>query len=153
MTEDYRVLVDRVNKAKNYISVCNIDIQKNVAVCMWNYVREHLDELHDMLTDDEIDSGNVDSGYDAVEEIKKKFAREFFKDTGIVINWASYCILCENFKRLRVESCKACPLRSCTSSNDNPYYRLVEYALHRTSSIFALSAINSIIKAIKEALI
>lgn len=88
-------------------SLFNIEIQKKVAVCMWNYVREHLDELHDMLSDDEIDSGNIDYGYDAVEEIKKKFAREFFKDTGIVINWASFCILCENFKRLRIESCKA----------------------------------------------
>ena len=151
MTEDYRELVDRVNKTKHDISLFNIDMQKKVAVCMWNYVREHLDELHDMLSDDEIDSGNIDYGYDAVEEIKKKFAREFFKDTGIVINWASFCILCENFRRLRIESCKACPLRSCTSSNDNPYHRLVEYVIHRNSTISALSAINSIIKAIKEA--
>lgn len=159
MTEDYYHIVNKVNKSKFYpqneiISSFDTEIQKSVAVCMWDYVREHLDMLHSYLTKEQLDYDYIDYGYEALHDIKKDFCNIFYMDTGVSINWMDHCILCNKYKQYDVSSlCGHCPLGSCASRSDNPYHTLVRYALHNESRKNALSAIDSIIKAIKEALI
>ena len=149
MKKDYDDFVDEINKVLHRVSAFRIDTQKKVALYMWDYVRDHLDELQDMLTDEEIDSGDVvDYGYDAVESIKQHFCEKFEQDTGLVIDWDNYCILCHIYSRSC--SCLSCPLKSCAATSENPYHTLVEYALHKKSKNDALSAIDTITKAIRE---
>lgn len=149
MTEDYRELVEELNRTKHQVSVLEINVQKKIAVAMWEYFREHLDELYDMLTADEISWHDVDYGYDAVDKIKEDFCEEFEKDTGLTVDWDNHCILCHNISA--TSRCDMCPLGSCAAHTDNPYHRLVEYAFHRESRNSALKAIDIIIKAIKGA--
>lgn len=151
MTEDYYNIVDKVNKSKFYpkdvISSFETDIQKSVALSMWYYIRNHIDELYGILKS----YGNIDDGYDVLAGIKKEFCIIFYSDTHISINWPNHCILCSRYKKYAVStSCGACPLGSCSSLSDNPYYTLVKYILHNESKSNALSAIESIIKAIRE---
>lgn len=123
--------VEEMKKRKRLITSYDTDTQKHVAVCMWGYVRSHLDELHDILTDEQRNYASPAFGYKAVEEIKKKFVNKFEDDTGIEINWKTRCILCEKFDHMSQESCFLCPLRSCSSFTfDNPYYILVSTKRH-----------------------
>lgn len=153
MTDDYDELIEEINRTKNQVSTLNADTQKMVALYMWHYVRDHLDELHDMLTEEEIDSGDmVDYGYDAVERIKQDFCEQFEKDTGLVVNWNNYCILCHHYSNTGCSNpCANCPLGSCAAASENPYHTLVKYAFHKESKNSALSAIDTIIGAIKGA--
>lgn len=150
IVDKYKDVVEDINRHKSLVSLFNTSTQKAVALCMWDYVRDHLDELYYMLTDEEIDSGDVDYGYDAVERIKQDFCEEFEKDTEIVIDWNNQCILCERYSTsVPPHPCMGCPLGTCAAYADNPYHTLVEYALHDTDKNSALSAIEAIIKAIK----
>ena len=151
MSEKYDFLVDTLNRTKHNVSVFDKNIQRKVALCMWDYVRDHLDELHDMLTDEEIDSGDNDYGYDAVEKIKEDFCHKFEEDTGIVIDWDNECILCDKYAvSPSPQPCIGCPLVTCAAYTDNPYHTLVEYAFHNKDRSSALSAINTIISTIKK---
>lgn len=154
MKEDYYHIVNTVNKSKFYpqneiISSFTTDIQKSVAVCMWDYVRSHLDNLHNTLEASERD--DVDNGYYVLSKVKKDFCDMFYMDTGVCINWKDHCILCSYHKKYDGSSlCGKCPLVSCASLSKNPYHTLVEYICHNEKKDNALSAIDSIIKAIRE---
>lgn len=153
MTESYDEFVEDIKRHKNFVSLFNTDTQKMVALYMWRYVRDHLDELHNMLTDEEIEWGDNDYGYDAVDKIKENFCAEFENDTGLIINWCNNCILCHHLSNLAYVSnpCANCPLKSCDARSENPYHTLVEYAFHKKSKNDALSAIDTIIRTIKGA--
>lgn len=153
MTENYREVDEEINRTKYLVSSFDNDTQKKVALCMWDYVYRNLDELYNMLTDEEIDSGNVDYGYDAVERIKQDFCEEFEKDTGLTVDWDNYCILCHHVRLdfSVTSACNNCPLKTCAAHTDNPYHTLVEYAFHNTDRNSALSAIDTIVEAIKGA--
>lgn len=144
--EDYSELVDIINSRKHQISLFNKGTQKNVAIAMWEYIADNLDEL----SDEEIENGDIDSGYAAMENIKSKFAKKFEKDTGLVIDWKNYCILCEHFTRLSSRACEICPLKSCASYTENPFHTLVMYAMHSESRNAALAAIYKIIDTIEK---
>ena len=155
MKKDYDDFVEGINKVKKLVSIFNTNVQKKIALYMWDYVRDHLDELHDMLTEEEIDSGDVvDYGYVVVESIKQHFCEKLDKDTGLVVDWDNYCILCHQYEKIsRGKPCDMCPLKSCAETSENPYHTLVEYAFHKKNKNDALSAIYTITKAIKGAVL
>lgn len=142
-------VIEDFNKNKKEISSFCDGIQREIAIEMWDYVRKHLYELHDMLTDEEIDSGEIDYAYDALERIKEDFSEEFRKKTGVKIDWRNYCVLCHKFSCVSIHTC---PLGSCDYRSDNPYYTVVKYALHKTTYEQACESIDFIIKKILEAL-
>lgn len=155
LAEKYEDIVYDINRHKNFISWFNTDVQKTVALYMWEYVRDHLDELYDMLTEYELNNDDSDYGYgyDVVDKIKEDFCEKLRNDTGIIVDWCNHCILCTHCSNLAHISnpCENCPLGSCADKSDNPYFTLVKYALHIKSKNAALEAIDDIIRAIRGA--
>lgn len=147
---NYNDFVESVKKEKYNISSFKYETQKLVAIHMWRYIRDHLDELYNMLTDEEIDSGDIDYGYEALVKIKKDFSEMFEKDTGIHIDWENNCILCDYYSSLYgiLRRCINCPLQSCNSLCHNPYYTLVKYIFHGATRHDALSAVYNILDTI-----
>ena len=119
-------LVESIRFNKKYLSSFNEKIQKRAATEMWYYVRDHLDELEEILTDEEIDSGDIEYGYEALDRIKREFADMFRRETGIGIDWRNLCFLCSKYRCCHIGG--NCPLESCDSKTDNPYHTIVEFA-------------------------